>query len=95
MKVEYILPDQGESYPDDAALVMDLGNLDGGRNELHWARECAENYHHQHDGWEASWPVDIALYIDGVLIGVFEVEREAEPVFIARKKEVDKSPQPD
>ncbi len=86
MKVEYILPDQGESFPEDAILMGEFAAASVG-NELHWARECAENYHNAHDGWEASWPVDIALYLDGILIGLFEVEREAEPVFIARKKE--------
>lgn len=52
------------------------------------AKLCAENYHSEHDGWEAAWPLDITLYEseDGPAIATFEVNREAEPVFYARRK---------
>ena len=25
------------------------------------AEDCAENYHSEHDGWEASWPLTITV----------------------------------
>jgi hypothetical protein len=92
MKIEYTVPDQGDTFPGDAML---LGEFETKRQRIgiakqedgeYWAQECAEDYHNAHDGWEATWPVTIALYIDGDPAGLFEVDREAEPVFIARRK---------
>ena len=49
------------------------------------AQEAASNYHHKHDGWEASWPLEFALHEveEGPELARFEVQREAEPVFYA------------
>lgn len=54
------------------------------------ARECAEDFHSNHDGWEALWPRDITLYEtdDGPPLASFEVEREAVPEFWPTRKEV-------
>lgn len=52
------------------------------------AKYCAEDYHSNHDGWEASWPLNIFLYLsetDSKPVAIFEVEREARPVFYTRK----------
>jgi hypothetical protein len=51
------------------------------------AVEAGEDYHHNHDGWEDSWPVEIELFDseDGPCVGLFEVEREAIPSFSARE----------
>ena len=52
------------------------------------AEDCAEDYHAQHDGWEAHWPVDITLLRDdGSVIATCEVDRESVPSFSATKKE--------
>jgi hypothetical protein len=56
------------------------------KDDRRWfAEECAQDYHWNHDGWEASWPmkISIAETEDGPIIETFEVEREAEPVFYA------------
>ena len=54
------------------------------------ARFAADDFHNAHDGWEARWPRDITLYAteDGPPLASFEVEREHEPHFYARRKEV-------
>jgi hypothetical protein len=52
------------------------------------AEECAEDYHSNHDGWECSCPIDFYIYgLDGVLLGVCEVERETVPNFVASVKD--------
>lgn len=51
------------------------------------AEECAEDYHGNHDGWEAGWPLDFFIFDEeGKLLGKFEVNREAQPVFTAYEK---------
>jgi hypothetical protein len=49
--------------------------------------DCAEDYHHNHDGYESRWPLKFTLYAteDGPALGVFDVEREYEPTFSARE----------
>jgi len=54
------------------------------------AESCAEDYHSNHDGWEDSWPLIIALFNseDGPEITRFEVDREAVPQFTASRPRV-------
>ena len=49
------------------------------------ARDAARDYHANHDGWEASWPLEFSLHETegGPEQARFEVRREAEPVFYA------------
>lgn len=50
------------------------------------AQECADDYHHNHDGWECqSWPYTFALREseDGPIVARFTVDREAVPSFTA------------
>jgi len=49
------------------------------------AEECAKDHFHNHDGWEASWPLIIALHDgeNGPELCRLSVEQEAEPVFYA------------
>ena len=63
-------------------------NIDGSFGSACIAEQCAEDFHSEHDGWEAVWPLDITLYEseDGPAIATFEIERECEPVFYARRK---------
>lgn len=53
------------------------------------AEAAAHDFHLNHDGWEARWPIDITLYEteDGPPISSFEVHREARPEFLAHRKE--------
>lgn len=45
--------------------------------------ELADDFHSNHDGWEASWPLQIRVYERGQEVARFQVEREYEPSFIA------------
>jgi hypothetical protein len=49
------------------------------------AQDAAEDFHANHDGWEAVWPVVINLHEaeDGPSVCRLEVERESVPEFIA------------
>jgi hypothetical protein len=48
------------------------------------AEAAAEDYHDNHDGWEANWPLILTIWADDKrLLGKFEVERETTPVFSA------------
>ena len=49
------------------------------------AQEAADDYHSNHDGWEATWPLTFSLHEteDGPEVARFEVERECQAVFWA------------
>ncbi len=47
------------------------------------AENAAEDYHGEHDGWEATWPIKLVLYSGSKELGRFEVDREAVPQFHA------------
>jgi hypothetical protein len=49
------------------------------------AELAADDFHSNHDGWEASWPITfgIAATEDGPELARFEVDRDVEPVFSA------------
>ncbi|MCP1404466.1 hypothetical protein [Achromobacter insolitus] len=55
-----------------------------------WDSEsCAEDYYHNHDGFEAHWPLTFALFdgITGPEIGRWEVALEYEPSFSASQQQ--------
>lgn len=49
------------------------------------AEQCADDWHRNHDGWEASWPRIFTLYAkkEGPALARFEIERETVPQFNA------------
>ena len=48
------------------------------------AQEAAEDYHNNHDGWEAIWPLTFVILDDGGNEKArYSVEREYDPVFYA------------
>lgn len=51
------------------------------------AEECAEDYYHNHDGWECEWPQTVYLREteEGPIVEVFSVDMEAVPQFSAYK----------
>lgn len=51
------------------------------------AEQCAEDWHNNHDGFEARWPRVFALYKDkvGPPFAKFSVDRETVPQFNAIK----------
>jgi hypothetical protein len=53
------------------------------------ASEAAKNYHYHHDGWENTFPLTFVISdYEGYLIGVYEVERDVEPVFHATEVKI-------
>ena len=77
------------SVGDDNYRLETKTNYDIHKRPKRVAEDAAEDYHDNHDGWESSsWPVEITLYEtqDGPALGVFEVDREAQPVFMATLK---------
>ena len=62
----------------DLADKFDLASL---------AKRAADDYHSNHDGWEASWPISFAITTseDGDELARFEIERDVEPVFYVRR----------
>lgn len=52
------------------------------------ARDCGADIFHNHDGWEAKWPLTILVYESPYKEGFrgrYEVEMEPEPSFFATK----------
>ena len=78
-----------EDSIDCAFYLYPVRNVDAsdsyGLSEI--SQEVARDYHANHDGWECEWPVDINLWIDGVSVGTFSVERDYAPYFVAYRKD--------
>lgn len=52
------------------------------------AEECAADYHRNHDGWEAEFPIEIYIFkkeTDTECFRAFSVDREHEPRFSAQE----------
>jgi len=87
--VQYLVCDVGLQFPEDA---FSLGptplpvTIDSWEVEF-LARAAAEEYWSDHDGWEASWPLDFEIFIDGKSYGICAVDMEAQPVFSANIKQ--------
>lgn len=55
-------------------------------NNPEYVAEDAAGHFHNGGGWEASWPVDIKVWLeDGTFLGKFDVDRDFNPVFSARR----------
>jgi len=80
MNLTYTIDDSNQEfeYYYDGGLTPE-GNVE----KVFMLQECAEDYHCNHDGWEASWPLTIKVSIGGKPYCKGDVERESEPVFYA------------
>lgn len=80
----------GEPFDDYLSIETDGRYLEGWGLELA-ASECAEDYYHDHDGWECSgWNEGIGFTLwrnDGERLGDFTVSMEAVPSFRADVRE--------
>ena len=61
-------PTRQRTYGDNWKLVAD---------------DLAEDYNDNHDGWEASWPLELRIYRGDDEVARFEVEKEFRPYFSA------------
>ena len=87
--MKYYVDDHGTI--EDAEMIPDCDCSETTAG-LAWAAEyAAEDYHSNHDGWEATWPLTFVVLDDELNeLGRFSVDREAVPQFHASKIEVPK-----
>lgn len=74
---EYWLPDRNQTRADAYTVKV---NRPWDAEDV--AEAAAEDFHSEHDGWEARWPIKIAVWFEDAE-HIFEVEREHMPVFHA------------
>lgn len=80
--LKYYLPDNGQDIDDCFEVEVDTTWI----NDSEWmAQEAADDYHSNHDGWEASWPLEIVVVLSNGEHVTCSVDREAVPQFTARR----------
>jgi hypothetical protein len=81
--MKYYIEDHGGSPEDCFELKTKWSE-----KYLRWvAQDAAENYWNNHDGWEASWPLEFVILGDELEeLGRFTVDMEAVPQFYAYTK---------
>lgn len=81
MKYKYCVGEDSDPHFYEFESNWDQDNLE------YLDEDCADDYHSNHDGWESHWPLVLKVAtIDDVILAIFEIERESEPVFYARKQ---------
>lgn len=89
MLIQYTVCDTGTEFPGDAYSLgyQTVINPDKWDVEI-IAREAANDYWSNHDGWESEWPLNFEIFINGKSYGVCAVEMESQPNFSANLKAV-------
>lgn len=59
------------------------GSVDWEIGRLWVAESAAEDFYDNHDGWESSWPIELALYNGETALGRYSVGLEHRPSFYA------------
>lgn len=74
-------------YSFDDGVTRYCLRVHAGSTESDCAVAAGEDYHTNHDGWEARWPKVVRLFSteDGPEVARFEIERDTMPVFYASK----------
>ena len=77
---KYSVDSDGEGF-EDATLFRSTWDKDC----LDYVAEDAAEYDYKNcDGWEREWPITFKIWsLDGVELGVFEVEMDMTPTFVA------------
>lgn len=71
-----------KDFDDTFEIEVKYQNIDYSVEDV--AEEAAEDYYHNHDGWDSSWPQIIYVWNeDEEYLGASEVEMEAQPHFYA------------
>ena len=85
MQVFYQVEEWG--HCDDPADWIECDTACTSLSDGRWiAQDCAKDLFHNHDGWEASWPLTILVYdapYEEGLMGKFLVDLETVPEFYA------------
>lgn len=76
-RYRYWLPEHGMTRDDPFEVDSES------RSPRLIAQDAADNYHSNHDGWEARWPLKITVELQNGSERTFEVERDMEPAFYA------------
>ena len=67
----------------DDAFSFDVSSED---NVHRIVEDMADDYHTNHDGWEANWPLTFVILDEGNHeLGRYLVDRETIPSFLARR----------
>lgn len=84
--MKYFLPDSRETIEDAEEFdpKFPIGKFYSIQD---FAEDVAEEYHNNRDGWEAIWPVTIAIILDNSEVQYFIVERDYDPIFRAYRKQ--------
>lgn len=84
MKIEYSVHYEGYARNDGRYFLKRTNGvaLKGSRQ---LAETCAEDFHQNHDGWDASWPLRFVLFGNDEFLGEYVVDRVAVPQFEARE----------
>lgn len=80
----YYLPDHGMTADDP----YEVDSVFGDDSPYFVAEDAAKNYHDEHDGWEAHWPLAIVVFSANREreIGRFSVDRESVLRFHASRR---------
>ena len=78
---KYEIENDGERYEFDHN-----GASDWETGRVWIAEAAAEDFFHNHDGWEASWPIEFSIFEAGdKFLGTFSVDCKAVPQFLAHR----------
>ena len=77
--IQYFLPEHGQTLED----AFECETTWADEFPHHAVTDCADDYHSEHDEWEASWPLLITVVSNGKTLGTFSVAREARLTFYA------------
>lgn len=80
-EMKYYLPD----YDETAGDAREINDGVPDEDPYYFARQAAEDFHDFHDGWEASWPIELVVIDNHGVEHLYDVDREMEPVFTASK----------
>lgn len=70
---EYAIENEEDKYTFESALD----------NSSWVAEDAAEDFYNNHDGWEATWPIEFSIFSGEKFVGTFSVDCEAVPHFMA------------
>lgn len=75
---EYSVEPHDERYAFESKFTPD---------SKHWlAEDAAEDFFHNHDGWECKWPMVFNVYDDDKHLGRYSVDVEHQPHFSATRQ---------
>ena len=93
MRIRYWIQEYGDG-PNDSVTIDVPAAL--GDDVDDYVENCAEDFHANHDGWEATWPITFCVQGAGDSrtgwgkVQVFVVDRESRTHFSARPARIER-----